>query len=83
MTSGAAPLKNSAYLSTKTDACTTPMRSSSTPMRAGRPAGVNVEVASGHYSASTIRAKANAGFVVYAAERSQARVLRALGTGND
>ena len=52
-------------------------------MRAGRPAGVNVEVASGHYSASAIRAKANAGFVVYAAERSQARVLRALGTGND
>ena len=49
----------------------------------GRTGRVSVEVASGHYSASAIRAKARAGFVVHAAGRSQARVLRALGSGND
>ena len=47
--------------------------------RTGR---VNVEVASGHYSAAAIQAKARAGFVVHATGRSQARVLRALGTGD-
>ena len=49
----------------------------------GRTGRVNVEVASGHYSASAIRAKARAGFVVHATGSSQARVLRALGTGHD
>ncbi len=43
---------------------------------------VNVEVASGRYSAAAIRAKARAGFVVHATGRSQARVLRILGTGD-
>ena len=49
----------------------------------GRTTRVNVEVASGHYSAAAIRAKARAGFVVHATRSAQARVLRALGTGND
>ena len=49
----------------------------------GRTTRVNVEVASGHYSASAIRAKARAGFVVHATGPSQARVLRALGDGED
>ena len=49
----------------------------------GQTGRVNVEVASGHYSASAIRAKANAGFVVHPTGPSQARVLRALGTGGD
>ena len=49
----------------------------------GRTGRVNVEVASGHYSASAIRAKARAGFAVHATGSSQARVLRALGTGED
>ena len=44
---------------------------------------VNVEVASGHYSTSTIRAKARAGFVVHATGSAQARVLRILDTGDD
>ncbi len=49
----------------------------------GRTGRVNVEVASEHYSASTIRAKARAGFTVHATRSAQRRVLRALGTGND
>ena len=49
----------------------------------GRIGRVNVEVASGHYSTSAIRAKARAGFVVHATRSSQARVLRALGTSYD
>ena len=49
----------------------------------GRTSRVNVEVASGHYSTSAIRAKARAGFVVHATRSAQARVLRALGTGED
>ncbi len=44
---------------------------------------VNVEVTSGHYSASSIRAKAHAGFVLHATRSAQARVLRALGTCQD
>ncbi len=49
----------------------------------GRTGRVNIEVASGHYSASAIRAKARAGFVVHATGSAQARVLRALGAGED
>ena len=49
----------------------------------GRTGRVNVEVASGHCSASAIRAKANVGFVVHATGSSQARVLRVLGTGGE
>ena len=49
----------------------------------GRTGRVNVEVASGHYSASAIRAMANVDFVVHATGTSQARVLRALGPGDD
>ena len=40
---------------------------------------VNIEVASNHYRAPTLRAKAGAGFVLYAAGGAKARVLRALG----
>ena len=49
----------------------------------GRTGRVNIEVASGHYRASAIRAKANVGFVVHATRSAQARVLRVLGTGKD
>ena len=49
----------------------------------GRTGRVNVEMASGHYSASAIRAKARAGFVVHATGSAQARVPRILGTGDD
>ena len=49
----------------------------------GHTGRINIEVASGHYSASAIRAKARAGFVVHATGPSQARVLRALDTGQD
>ena len=49
----------------------------------GRTGRVNVEVASGCYSASAIRVTARAGFVVHATGSSQARVLRALGIGKD
>ena len=48
----------------------------------GRTSRVNVEVASGHYSASAIRAKARAGFAVHATRSAQARLLRILGTGD-
>ena len=44
---------------------------------------VNVEVASVHSSASAIRAKAHAGFVVHATRSAQARVIPVLGTGDD
>ena len=47
----------------------------------GRTGRVNVEVASGHYSASAIRAKARARFAVHATRSAQARVLRGLDTG--
>ena len=42
---------------------------------------INIEVASNHYAAPSIRAKAAAGFVLYAAGAAKARVLRALGQG--
>ena len=49
----------------------------------GRTGRVNIEVASGHYSAAAIRAKTHVGFVVHATGSSQALVLRTLGTSDD
>ena len=49
----------------------------------GRSGRVNVEVASGHYRAGSVRAKAAAGFRMHANEPAGARVLRALGYGDD
>ena len=49
----------------------------------GRIGLVNVEVGSRHYSASAVRAETRAGFVVHATRSAQARVLRALGPGDD
>ncbi len=48
--------------------------------RSGR---VNVEVASGHYRAGSVRANANAGFRMHANGAAGARVLRALGYSED
>ena len=49
---------------------------------AGRTARCNVEVASGHYRGRSIRAKAKAGFALYASSaRAAATVRRALGGG--
>ena len=45
----------------------------------GRSGRVNIEVASGHYRAASVRAKANAGFRLHASGAAGARVLRALG----
>ena len=45
----------------------------------GRSDRVNIEVASGHYRAASVRAKANAGFRLHASGAAGARVLRALG----
>ena len=45
----------------------------------GRSGRVNIEVASGHYRAASVRAKANAGFQLHASGAAGARVLRALG----
>ena len=45
----------------------------------GRTGRVNIEVASGHYRAASVRAKANAGFRLHASGAAGARVLRALG----
>ena len=45
----------------------------------GRSGRVNIEVASGHYRAGSVRAKANAGFRLHASGAAGARVLRALG----
>lgn len=50
---------------------------------AGRRGRCNVEVASGHYRGQAIRAKANAGFAMYASSRrAAAAVRRALGGGS-
>ena len=50
---------------------------------AGRTGRCNVEVASGHYRAAAIRAKAKAGFAMYASSaRAAATVRRALGGGS-
>ena len=49
----------------------------------GRSGRVNVEVASGHYRAGSVRAKAAAGFRMHANGPAGARVLRALGYGDD
>ena len=50
---------------------------------AGRTGRCNVEVASGHYRASAIRAKAKAGFAMYASSPgAAATVRRALGGGS-
>ena len=50
----------------------------------GRTGRVNIEVASGNYRAPSIRAKANAGFVVHAnGAAGRARVLQALGQDGD
>ena len=49
----------------------------------GRSGRVNVEVASGHYRQGSIRAKAAAGFRMYANGPAGRRVLRILGPGND
>ena len=45
----------------------------------GRSGRVNIEVASGHYRAASVRAKANAGFRLHASGAAGARVLRAIG----
>ncbi len=45
----------------------------------GRPGHLNIEVASENYRASTIQAKADAGFVLHASGAARASVLRALG----
>ena len=45
----------------------------------GRSGRVNIEVASGHYRAASVRAKVNAGFRLHASGAAEARVLRALG----
>jgi len=47
----------------------------------GHAGRVNVEVASSHYSSSSIRSKARAGFVLHAPDTAQTRMLRILGTG--
>ena len=47
----------------------------------GRTGRVNIEVASGNYRAPSIRAKANAGFVLHANGPAAARMLRSLGVG--
>ena len=49
----------------------------------GRSGRVNVEVASGHYRQGSIRAKAAAGFRMYANGPAGRRVLRILEPGND
>ena len=49
----------------------------------GRNGRVNVEVASGHYRAPSVRAKAHAGFRLHANGAAGARVLRALGYSGD
>ena len=48
----------------------------------GRSGRVNIEVASGHYRARSIRAKANAGFRMHANGPAAARLLRSLGVGH-
>ena len=48
----------------------------------GRSGRVNIEVASGNYRAPSIRAKAAAGFVLYANGPAVARLLRSLGVGD-
>ena len=50
---------------------------------AGRTGRVNIEVASGHYTAASVRAKAHAGFRMHANGPAGRRVLRILGPGND
>ena len=49
----------------------------------GRSGRVNIEVASGHYRAGSVRAKAAAGFRMHANGPAGARVLRVLGYGDD
>ena len=53
----------------------------------GRTGRVNIEVASSHYRAPSIRAKSSAGFAIHATGPAKARVLKALrsgrGEGND
>ena len=48
----------------------------------GRSGRVNVEVASGHYRAGSVRAKASAGFRMHANGPTAARLLRSLGVGD-
>ena len=48
----------------------------------GRSGRVNVEVASGHYRAGSVRAKAAAGFRMHANGPTAARLLRSLGVGD-
>ena len=47
----------------------------------GRTGRVNIEVASGHYTAASVRAKAQAGFRMHANGAAGRRVLRILGPG--
>ena len=47
----------------------------------GRAGRVNIEVASGHYRQGSVRAKAAAGFRMYANGAAGARVLHGLRTG--
>ena len=49
----------------------------------GRNGRINVEVASGHYRAGSVRAKAAAGFRLHANGAAGRRVLRALGYSDD
>ena len=48
----------------------------------GRSGRVNIEVASGHYTAASVRAKAAAGFRMHANGAAGRRVLRILGPGD-
>ncbi len=48
----------------------------------GRTGRVNIEVASGHYTAASVRAKAAAGFRMHANGPAARRVLRILGSGD-
>ena len=48
----------------------------------GRTGRINIEVASGNYRQGSIRAKANAGFVLHANGPAAARLLRSLGVGD-
>ena len=52
------------------------------PSADGRAGRVNIEVASGHYNAASVRAKAAAGFRMHANGAAGRRVLRVMGLGD-